>query len=202
MKLNNKLREEVRNKIITQKILAKSRPVVDEIRVLAQQATNDIYSHDIKEWMNAKPSDAPDFISRSDFCIYIKEADKINSHIFSSYFRETLVCEGKHFSSYNKFITLKKQVILFKDDAHFPSIILKNKNDINNMKQLMAKLEEIKQTEISMRQIITQALWSCNTRKQLEEHFPDLVRYLPKPEIKKGRQITLTNSDIKKALAD
>lgn len=155
------------------KVIKKMR---EDVKSFCNTLAPKVYPPEIKEWVDKAPLGALDVKQ----VIYFKEWHKngkdtvgISSEAVDLF--SVLACD--------RYNTIK--VILTKADAE-------------KLKALINAVSEILEQRSTFKTLITGAIFSCTTLKQLHEHYPEIAKYLPKEE-SNSKQLAITSKNVAEA---
>ena len=202
MNLTIDIRNTTIEKILVEKFTPKVDPLIKSIKGIANTAAKNFYPESVRNWMAAKPEEAPSFHMKSTFSLYGEYLDdktvRQNTIFHNLFFGVDALDRDIGFRGKTVSLTNSYPFMDIYDNA----LILKiDSSALKKAEEIIKQFESIEDEIRELRKTLTSAFYACNTKKQLEQHYPDLVKYLPPPKIKKGHQITITNNDVKKALA-
>lgn len=183
MRLTNAIRKEILDSVVSRIITPQVDKEIESLQQVAQATADSFYPKNIKAWIDGGPKDA--LLNRGS--IYLRLSDK------SGYFVHSLINDGRR----NCFSLSKSFKVLNKDQ--YERVFTVTKNQQAKFKKIISKLDAIKEQKEKIKKTLTTALYSCNTRKQLEDNYPDLAKYLPEIAVT-GMAMTVTNEAVKKIL--
>jgi len=188
MRLTKSIREETRENIFSKLIQSKVNDLKKQIVEIAQELANKRYSKKINNWMNEGPKNS--FFNMG--TIYLKFGEK-------DYFYHSLL-GGSQWGVKRSTIKLTKMIKVLAIDQYYEDINV-DKRSMTKLLSIRDKLDNLETKKIQLLETVNSALWACNTKKQLEEHYPDLVQYLPKPPAV-IKSIVVTNEKVNKIIKD
>ena len=171
---------------LTKKFSSKIEKIRKRLGTIAQQTANSFYPKKIKDWIDAAPAGG----LHSTRSINLADGEDIFDHtVFSPNAR----------NSWSKLaVGLLKPVKMLANDQYKNDFQVSAKNAAA-LKAITEELDAIAADREETSKVLASALWACSTRKQLEDHYPDLVPYLPKIE-KQTKAIAVTSDVVKKIL--
>jgi hypothetical protein len=197
VRLTNKTRDEIIEKVLEDKIKPQRVKLEANLRDLAQHAVElfkeQEYLPEVHRWIDSAPTGGLPLISRVRLIVVNTENKKV-SDVYHS--RLDIRDRWKNFDTYS----LSKPVKVLSQDKHQSEFRL----DENSLlgKEILAEMQKVNDLnahEIQLEKTIMSALKACTTHKQIAEHYEDLVQFIPKPEVV-AKLPALTNDDISKCL--
>lgn len=179
MRLTNQMREETIKKIIEQKIDAKLPSIMQQVEQVAQDAVDHRYPVNVKKWIDAAP----------------ERGVTIQSRVF-------IYIDGKKFDPpllgiRHTRITVKPHGVIAADSNRYE--VEPTSNGKRKLKSITVQLERLDEKKAELKKVLTSALWSVTTLKQLHDNYPDLAKYLPRDE-SACKSLAVTNEVVVKAL--
>ncbi len=181
MILSRKNREQAIEAIINEKLNPKIEQIREEFMCILEHTAERMYPKHVQDWLDNAPEGGVHL--RSHFGLKMHSGD-IVKHPLLDRFR----FEGG----------LKKPMRVLAVHVNL-DVLQMNEADSVTAVTLLKKLHEINEEITTIQTVVKRALQSCNTRKQVQEHYPDLVKYLPKIQpVTKG--LAINNDHVRKVL--
>ena len=187
MRLTNTTRQGMLNTIVAEKADPRVAKVKKKLETIAQQTADTFYPKSVKDWIDAAPNGVLAFHNRSS--IYLADGKACFGH--------ALLGRRNGYRNRN-LVTLKKSLKVLAGDQYTDELQVSARN-AKRLAGIKEELDAIEQDRDALHQVITSALWACNTRKQLEANYPALVKYLPKIE-KQTKALAVTAGAVAEAL--
>ena len=195
MKLTKAIREKMLDQALQNCIEAKLKKVKDRLSEIAQDVAINQYSSKVRKWMDEGPSEA--FHTVSWVRIRIVGEKRENGTATARDFGHPLL-GSPGYSRTN--LDLKTPVKVF-PNQQYNSTVECPKKYLKELNKIMSTLGALEAKKKAAKEVLQGALWSVNTEKQLRERYPDLVKFLPRPEVG-GKAVTITNDNVKAALVE
>lgn len=179
MRLTNKMREDALAAILSQKIDAKLPAIMQQVEQVAQDAVDHRYPANVKKWIDAAPD----------------RGVTIQSGVF-------LYIDGKKFDPpllgiRHMRITVNPHGVIAADSHSYK--VEPTSSGKRKLKSITVQLERLSEKKQELEQVISSALRSVSTLKQLQESYPELAKYLPKVDTS-GKALAVSPDVVRKAL--
>ena len=201
IRLTNKMRDEALSNLRLRKIQPKIDAVLATVTEIARTITLTFYPPEVQKWIDDAPKDG--LPSRTNFRLEWKEKRKDMCDNVRIFKHELFRAHGdKRSWLSSKSLVLKKPVKMLALGVASTNLDLTD--DPDNLKKVLAAiddLDKIQELQCQTRETVRTALYSCNTIKQLEENYPELLEFLPnyQPPVK---AMMIPNDQVVKALAN
>lgn len=179
MRINKKDKKTALDNFLKNNFKPKLDTQIEKLKELKQEAADNYYDEKTQTWIDAAPEGF--LFARNGIDLLLNGSRWSHRLIRNIHprIRMKRVGVNEYYNGFTKELTTAQQKRLI------------------SIEKELNKLEKLKET---MTRTVESALASCNTLKQLQEHFPDLVPYLPKPSTGTGTQIAISNNDIKELM--
>lgn len=193
VRLSNKLRNEILNSVIGDKIKKKALEITTSFGDRISKNFKR-YPPKVQKWIDEAPSGM--LVGHTRFSI--SKVDASGGKF--SFKHKILVDESYQNRCFTPaFAFSSKKSIFVPATSYDADITLKSKKDIADFDSTMKSLNDLTETKARVVSTVKKALWGCNTTKQLKENYPELAQYIPEPE-KASTSIMIPNEDVTDAL--
>ena len=191
MRLTNKFRDAVTEKVVNSIINPKLETIREQAHVIGHQVADSLYSKKTKDWMEQAPSEDI-FDTRTNFKISYTMKDKS----FDSFYHDMLGEVRRWQKGYP--INLTNSIKVLPDDSgtHY---LKANAGNTKKLKDIFRSLNKLEKEKDKIQSTINSAVYSCNTVKQLAEKYPDLVEFMPPIEAK-SKALVVTADTVRQIL--
>ncbi|MGD2065640.1 MAG: Nmad5 family putative nucleotide modification protein [Candidatus Bathyarchaeota archaeon] len=188
MRLTNAIRDEVLSNVIKEKIDPKVEAIKDRVTQIAIRTVNSQYPESVKEWIAKAPEGG--LSTRS--AITLITADEIK-------FKHQLLLGDYPIQRFTNTyrISVPSHKVLAQDQ--YTTQLQASKRDSAKLNKMLKDLDALQKTSDAIKTTVCAALRAVTTVKQLSDNYPDLVRYMPKPE-PAAKPITITNDRVAEIL--
>ena len=191
MRLTKKIREEVVQSVVDEKINKKVEAVRTTLTDLANDLVKEIYSSKERAFIASAKSGWLDEVSQA----YLRVSE---GHTFRHKMLETGRL-GIHVMRPFRLVPAVKR--LARDRHRAIYLAPKTASQKAILKNAKATLDVLQEKEKTLLSIITPAVLSCTTDKNLKENYPDLVKYLPKAK-PVSKAMVVTAEEVAKVLQE
>lgn len=180
-RLTNTIREDVIKSVKQETIMPRYNALMKQLTAACQKAADKLHPPKVQKWLEAMPKEAKGLLST---------AGSVYPRIDGEKFFDPIDAEGKDRSRF-----------------YTPSVSLPNpiyrtlcwSGDVEVPTKFQVDMDQIWADWQCLRSTLKAAVYSCTTRKQLEEKYPDLAKHLPKPVVQ-TKALTITEEKVKEAI--
>lgn len=165
MRLTKDMRQNIIDSIVAKAVNKKQDALIEEYRLILQQIADSKYPKEVKDWMDKAPKSIRNeaFNTTSSASLYYSDGSSVPVPFITNNHRGC---------------SLKTPIKVLASDANSYKFIATKKLD-SKIKVVVKKMNQLVEKRDHTRSTIRQAVYSCNTRKQLIELYPDLEEFVP-----------------------
>lgn len=198
MRLTNKERDEALAAFDKEKYQPKVEALRAELTPIADALAAKRYTPKIREWLDAAPKGGV----HSRETMYLKWSVIDDDDGEKRFYRiiNDVVGSGRWDNLVNVRLSKPLKMIAADQYTDFLSMETDSKEG-KQVGELLKRADAIHARHQKNRAVVMEALYACTTRKQLEERYPKLVKYLPAPVVR-TKALAVTAAAVEEALGD
>lgn len=194
MRLTNEMRDEALNTVWWEKLEPRVAAIREKLKTIARAVADRRYPDDVKAWMKQGPVGA--FHAKGTFKLLLNDDVTVKHRLLQRGSGPPDYSVNYHTGARIEIPTIK----VLAADEHLYELKL-NGRESYHVRRMLKTLDKLDTEWVAVKRTVAAALAACNSLKQVEEHYPDLLKYLPKtraPAVTKA--LAITNNDVKEAL--
>lgn len=184
MRLTKEMREFVISRIVRKSTDGEIQRVRDDLQKIGRAAAEHVYGPKIRAWMEKAPEGA------------LLHHNQVHLHDWQGNSLQHPAIGGRQYRGIA--VTLEKPAPRLHKDAYDYTLKL-GAGDTKKVSALFKRADAIEKARKDIRATVSGALYACNTVKQLQDTYPELVKYLPEAE-RETKDLTVTRAQLKKVL--
>jgi len=177
MRLTKTIRNQTLDNLQKQIFQPKRQKLLDRYEAILQKVADSQYPAKVREWMASMPKEAQGAFKNLDTAhLRIKNSEGRYTTVGHEILRE-----GSPVKAYWRGNRIGRPTPRLFQDYSCNNLDL-DKSPAG-LKAALKAMHTLVEQELATRQTVMAALGACNTVKQLQENYPDLLKFLPEPEV-------------------